>query len=173
MRASELRKLRFRHKLRKLSYPEERAQIIQHPYLTDGRERYDRVAAALALEPRDPFLDIRVIEFCLSLPLPQLQSDGWLKIIVRRATAGILPDEVRWRRGKEHLGLLFTQTLFSLWPNWVSQIFPIHSPLSSYVKHDLKREPHSERPGASRLAPSFKLFYLYGWLSFKSRSRGD
>lgn len=89
----------------------ERVDGMTHIYLTVGRERYDRVSAALAIEPRDPFMDLRVINFCLSLPASQLQFDGWPKMILRRAMAGLLPDSVRWRTGKEHLGWTFTRTL--------------------------------------------------------------
>ena len=89
----------------------ERVDGMTHIYLTVGRERYDRVSAAMAIEPRDPFMDLRVINFCLSLPASQLQFDGWPKMILRRAVAGLLPDSVRWRTGKEHLGWTFTSTL--------------------------------------------------------------
>ena len=89
----------------------ERAREIDQPYLTVARERYDRVAAALAIEPRDPFLDVRVATFCVGLPDSQVIQDGWPKIILRRAMAGQLPDAVRWRRGKEHLGWYFTRAL--------------------------------------------------------------
>jgi asparagine synthase (glutamine-hydrolysing) len=89
----------------------ERARSIEHPYLTVGRERYDRVAGAVGIEPRDPFLDLRVLSFCVSLPDGQMLTDGWPKSILRRATADLLPDEVRWRRGREHLGFAFTSAL--------------------------------------------------------------
>ena len=82
---------------------QERARALDHPYLTVGLERYDRVASALAVEPRHPFLDLRVISFCVALPGDQKLDRGWPKAILRRAMAGRLPDAVRWRRGKEHL----------------------------------------------------------------------
>ncbi len=92
-------------------YGMERARSVGHPYLTVGRERYDRVAAAVGMEPRDPFLDLRVVAFCLTLPGNQKLGGGWPKVILRRAMAGRLPDAVRWRRGKEHLGWTFTAAL--------------------------------------------------------------
>jgi asparagine synthase (glutamine-hydrolysing) len=95
------------------SYSLERAQAIEHPYLTVGRERYDRVASAVAVEPRDPFLDLRLVDLCLSLPGEQRLADGWPKVVLRRAMAGRLPEAVRWRRGKEHLGWLFNTALMS------------------------------------------------------------
>jgi asparagine synthase (glutamine-hydrolysing) len=92
-------------------YGTEHAQSIGHPYLTVGRERYGRVAAALAVEPRDPFLDRRMVAFCLALPGAQKLSEGWPKVILRRAMANRLPDAVRWRPGKQHLGWSFTVAL--------------------------------------------------------------
>jgi asparagine synthase (glutamine-hydrolysing) len=91
--------------------PVERAQALVHPNLTVGRERYDRVASALAIEPRDPFLDRRVVGLCLRLPGGQKLGAGWPKAVLRRAMAGRLPDAVRWRTGKNHLGWTFTTTL--------------------------------------------------------------
>lgn len=94
------------------------AEAIQHPHSAAAKERYDRVASALAVERRDPFLDIRVISFCLSLPSSQLQADGWPKTVLRRAMQGRLPEAVLWRRGKEHLGWNFTQSLITGWDRW-------------------------------------------------------
>jgi asparagine synthase (glutamine-hydrolysing) len=90
------------------THAEERARAISHPYVTVGRERYDRVAAMAGIEPRDPFLDLRVVQFCLDLPAEyKLGARGWPKYLLRRALTGILPDEVAWRRGQPHLGWAF------------------------------------------------------------------
>jgi len=43
----------------------------------------------------DPTNDLRVIRFCLSLPLDQFVRDGAGRSLVRRSTRGILADEVR------------------------------------------------------------------------------
>lgn len=92
----------------------ERADGMMHPYVAVARERYDRVASSAAIEPRDPFLDRRLVAFCLALPGDQRLRNGWPKAILRRATAGRLPDEVRWRRGKEHLGWAFTRSFMEV-----------------------------------------------------------
>lgn len=91
----------------------QRARTITASPLVVGRERYDRVAAACSVEPRDPFMDIRLIQFCLSLPPQQVSRDGWAKMILRRAMADALPDAVLWRKGKEHLGSDFIKILFA------------------------------------------------------------
>lgn len=90
---------------------QERVRSLDHPYLTVGVERYNRIASAVGIEPRHPFLDTRVVSFCVALPGEQKITDGWPKAILRRAMAGRLPDAVRWRRGKEHLGWDFTAAM--------------------------------------------------------------
>ena len=88
--------------------PAEAVRAVSHPYLTVGVERYGRTAAALGLEPRHPFLDRRLVELCVSLPGEQKLAGGWPKAVQRRAMAGRLPQAVRRRRGKKHLGPAFT-----------------------------------------------------------------
>jgi asparagine synthase (glutamine-hydrolysing) len=43
---------------------------------------------------RDPTMDRRVIEFCLSVPEDQYVRDGRERHLIRRALAGIIPDKV-------------------------------------------------------------------------------
>lgn len=88
-----------------------RMRMITHPNMVVGRERYDRVASACGIEPRDPFCDVRVIRFCLSLPREQLQRNGWPKWLLRNAMADYLAPELIWRRGKQHLGHAFTRSI--------------------------------------------------------------
>jgi len=110
-----------------------RSMLITNPSLVVGRERYDRVAAQFAIEPRDPFLDIRLIAFCLSLPDGLLQHDGWPKMIMRRAMTGILPDQIIWRRGKEHLGWRFTTVLMRRWSTEEPDLHEDHALLKPFV----------------------------------------
>jgi asparagine synthase (glutamine-hydrolysing) len=49
---------------------------------------------------RFPLLDVRVIEFMLSVPVEQLQKGGWPRSLMRRAMQGILPEVIRLRRDK-------------------------------------------------------------------------
>jgi asparagine synthase (glutamine-hydrolysing) len=99
--ASRLRALWAHRAHRPASTPRERqARELAHPQIAAALERYHRVAASQGVEARHPFLDKRVVEFCLALPWDQKVRDGWSKWIVRRAGAGLLPDAVRWRRGR-------------------------------------------------------------------------
>jgi asparagine synthase (glutamine-hydrolysing) len=63
----------------------------------------DKSAAAFGIEPRYPFFDRRVIEFCLGLPEEQKFADGWPRVLLRRAMEGILPPAVQWRTSKANL----------------------------------------------------------------------
>lgn len=104
-------------------YPVERAQSISSPVLTTGRERYDRVAAAAGIEPRDPFMDIRLLDLSLRLPFNQIQRDGWPKFVLRSALRGKLPEKVIWRRGKQHLGWRFNSSLMGSWGGCSGEFF--------------------------------------------------
>ena len=73
----------------------------------------DKAAAAFSLEPRYPFLDRRVVEFCLALPTEQKLRNGWTRMVLRRALEGSLPEEIRRRRGKGNYSRNFDCAFFS------------------------------------------------------------
>lgn len=99
-----------------LALPAERASKMTAGYITVARERYDRVAAAQGVEARDPFCDLRVLNFCLSLPDSQIWREGHAKFTLRRAMAGRLPDSIRWNRTRDHHGGDFTKAVLDLAP---------------------------------------------------------
>ena len=92
-------------------------------------EVMDKATAAFTIEPRYPFWDKRLVEFCLALPPEQKLHLGWNRIVMRRAMANILPGEVQWRRGKTNFlpnlshGLLLGQKLLKeMIPNGLGEI---------------------------------------------------
>ncbi len=87
-------------------YAKERSRAVR-PNMTAGRERYARIAARFGVEARDPFMDKRVVDYCSRLPGHIRFRDGWPKMVLREIMAERLPDEVRWCRGKPHIGWLF------------------------------------------------------------------
>jgi asparagine synthase (glutamine-hydrolysing) len=78
---------------------------IRNPNLQYATDYLDRDSAAFCCETRYPFLDKRVAEFCLSLPPSQKLSNGWTRVVIRRAMEGIIPLEVQWRCTKSNLGV--------------------------------------------------------------------
>jgi asparagine synthase (glutamine-hydrolysing) len=81
----------------------EHARSFLRPIHQHALELVDKAAAPFALEPRYPFFDRRLIEFCVALPMEQRLSRGWTRAILRRAMTDVLPREVQWRPGKQDL----------------------------------------------------------------------
>lgn len=65
-----------------------------------GLETTDKIAAVHSIEPRYPFLDRRIVEFCLALPPEQRIRKGFTRAIEREAMAPFLPPEIRRRTSK-------------------------------------------------------------------------
>ena len=70
-----------------------------------------RAAVASSIEPRYPFFDRRLVEFCLALPHEQKLDQGWTRVVMRRAMKDILPRKVCWRGTKSDLSPNFTRAL--------------------------------------------------------------
>jgi asparagine synthase (glutamine-hydrolysing) len=55
---------------------------------------------AFSIESRVPFLDHRLVEFCINMPDDLKIHEGWTKYVIREAGRHDLPPEVTWRRKK-------------------------------------------------------------------------
>jgi asparagine synthase (glutamine-hydrolysing) len=96
-----------------LTVREEQWLTLNHGLLGYTLELMDQYAAMFSLEARHPFMDKRLIEFCLALPSEHKLYQGWGRIVMRRALEGILPKEVQWRAGKADLSPNFTDGLLN------------------------------------------------------------
>ena len=70
--------------------------------LSFAHEVNGQLALSLGVEPRSPYSDRRMIEFAIRMPLEAKLCTRWYKHLARRAMAGILPEEVRWRSDIGH-----------------------------------------------------------------------
>jgi asparagine synthase (glutamine-hydrolysing) len=61
----------------------------------------DRNSMAFSIEARTPFLDYRLVEFCLGLPYDVKMKNGVTKHILRQAMSRDLPPAVRDRKDKK------------------------------------------------------------------------
>lgn len=61
-------------------------------------DRKDRMSMAVGLEVRVPFCDHRLVEYAWNIPWAMKCCDGQAKGILRRALAGVLPDDMLARR---------------------------------------------------------------------------
>lgn len=144
------------------------ARYLTSPDAVSGLEGYRRIAAEAGVEARDPFQDLRVVEFCVSLPGHQVMDGGWPKVVLRRATAGLVPDEVRWRKGKEHLGWAFTEALIRhLGPRLIERLEEGSPLLAPYVRiEDARRAwtAYASQGDDHHLERIFDLAVLAAWL---------
>ena len=65
-----------------------------------GLEAFNLMCTEEGIDARYPYLDKRVVEFCLAVPSAELSRHYQTKLLLRRAMAGILPEKVRLRVGK-------------------------------------------------------------------------
>jgi asparagine synthase (glutamine-hydrolysing) len=136
----------------------------------------DSMGAAFSIETRCPFLDRRLIEFSLAIPSEQKLSDGWTRLIQRKAMEGILPPKVQWRLYKADLGYNF---VFSLRGRdrqmLLESLFDEPEVLADYVDMDELRNIHQSfdsnglkgaRDSSARLYIAAVLArWLRGWQS--------
>lgn len=87
------------------------SRSISSPLLTDVLDLTDKAAAAFGIEPRYPFMDQRLIEFCVALPAAQKMQRGIDRIVMRRAMKNILPEQLVGRIVKANLGYSFERGL--------------------------------------------------------------
>ncbi len=86
---------------------------LESGLMTAAFEEFEQVSSAFGIETRHPFFDRRLVEYCLSLPREHKYRQGWTRVVLRNAMAGILPETVRLRRDKSNLGHNFVRSLSS------------------------------------------------------------
>jgi asparagine synthase (glutamine-hydrolysing) len=77
-------------------------------------EAGERVLAGVPLEARHPFLDVRLVDFALSIPETQRRRGPIAKYVLRNALRGELPGSVGSRRTKADFGYVIVEALDSL-----------------------------------------------------------
>ena len=143
----------------------ERCNAIR-PNMTAGRERYGRVAAASGIEACDPFLDKRVVDYCSQLPGHVRMKNGWPKMILRELMANRIPDEVRWSRGKPHLGLFIHSSILQEVARRGSiQLEDLHAKLQGYVNPAAMENQWRKFLHGGPAAPIYSAYILGSWLS--------
>ncbi|MBC8023457.1 MAG: hypothetical protein H7Y14_10085, partial [Burkholderiales bacterium] len=125
-------------------------------------DRFDPGVSRLALEVRHPFLDLRLVDFCLSLPpLPWCVR----KEILRASLAGVVPEAVR-RRPKTPLGNPGAALLGRDDASWVDE-FVATPGLERYIERE--RIPRAWRAANSRAAwTDLRPLTLNFWLQLQA-----
>ncbi len=133
------------------SYPKGISPIDHHwRALTNGHfalvlENSEKAAAAQGMEPRYPFFDRRLIEFCIALPPGQRIYKGWTRSIFRHAMEGIIPTDVQWRTDKSNIGASLKVGLIKYGHRELDDAFATDgSPLAKYLDMETLRSVYHE-----------------------------
>ena len=121
-------------------------QALSSGLFTYVLEQCDRCASASSLELRHPFMDKRLIEFCLALPSDQKLYDGWTRIVMRRAMTS-LPDAIRWRGGKAHLTANFTHGLLTHNRERLSHEMDLKSATETFIHSSIAQKSYDKLTG--------------------------
>lgn len=128
-------------------------------------------ALACGVEPASPFSDRRMVEFAVAMPLEAKLFAGWYKLTLRRAMAGVLPEEVRWRTNMgPHPGWDFYRQLFAVSARAAPTFWnlpALQGRLEAWVDpHSLARawERHSSSGDHASGLQIFSLAVLKRWL---------
>ncbi len=126
-------------------------------YLTWGlvgyaMETLDKSYATFSIEARHPFMDKRLIEFCLSLPPQQKLNQGWTRLVMRRAMQNILPEQVQWRQTKSKMTASFIHGLLNLNRQVLDDLMQNHlEPIATYVDINALRQGYEKLTSSSKI----------------------
>ncbi len=124
---------------------EEHCYLLGRPVMHRIIEVWEASAAAAGIELRLPFCDRRLLEYCLALPANQKRRDGWSRVVMRNAMAGILPEGIRKRADKGNLGPSFDHGLLVKAKNELQQMMQDDTGgVSRFVDLNMLRETHPE-----------------------------
>jgi asparagine synthase (glutamine-hydrolysing) len=100
----------------------------------------DHFTMGIPLEARAPFLDYRMMEVGLQMPVGYLFKDGWTKYILRKAMTPYMPGKILWR--KEKMGFPFPHKNFLNIHR--DQFEPMVSRLGNFWVRDKESRDYSE-----------------------------
>jgi asparagine synthase (glutamine-hydrolysing) len=144
------RKFARKHRLAALQLEEIEGLGFVRPRIRDAVQtivtltRQLTYASPSNMESRYPYLDQTLVEFLMSVPQDQLLRPGQRRSLMRRALAGLLPEEVLSRKTKPGAGRCYSIALERHWDR-VSSVF--HSPLSSRLGYVDRHRIHEALTG--------------------------
>lgn len=86
-------------------------QMLTSGVWNDYGDEEFKVKRRVPVETRHPFFDLRLVQFCLRLPIGQRLRDGLTRSIMRRGLRRYLPDAIAERAGKGDLSGGFEEGL--------------------------------------------------------------
>jgi len=125
--------------------------LLTRPLMEGAFRKYDALGAGLGVDIRFPFHDVRLVEFCLSLPghLKRRKQRGrWIE---HAAMEGILPSKVQSRDDKTDVRWVYINGLTEYESNTLSSFADTlragESPINPYVRADTLSDLASKMAG--------------------------
>jgi asparagine synthase (glutamine-hydrolysing) len=89
---------------------------------------FDRISMAHGIEVRMPFMDWRLVTYTMALPAASKSSDGYTKVIARRAMANQMPESIRMGRRKVGFNSPMPEWLNGTLSNWTADLLQQNVP---------------------------------------------
>ncbi len=114
--------------------------VLQSFAIEGTFNKLDLYGAAVGVEERHPFMDVRLVEFCLALPSSEKLRDGWTRAVLRDAVWDDLPDTVRTRMNKMDHGSQQDDFVFESEPHRVEALLEDMGPAAAYTNPEAVRQ---------------------------------
>lgn len=154
-------------------------ELLTAPGQGYGFEVLDRMAGAAGITALYPFYDLRLAEFCLSLPSHHKLNDGLPRHVLRQATRGLLPDRVRLRPDKYDFAPALADALLRRRATLVDRIERDRSGVGRFVDMDVARVSLGRLLDRGRAVDGHSLFATWRvlmlalWLDRREGVSGD
>ncbi|WP_066186726.1 asparagine synthase-related protein [Gracilibacillus timonensis] len=138
----------------------QRTNVIESEFIWNGNGiASSKLSLRYGLWMRDPTNDVRVIQYCMSLPLKQFINCGMDRALIRHATKGYLPDKVRLNQ--TNYGIQAADWLHRMIPYWQEFIDEVNELLrdkeaATYLNMDSIRRALSAAIEQPKAAFAFK-----------------
>ncbi|MYN16953.1 asparagine synthase (glutamine-hydrolyzing) [Rugamonas sp. FT107W] len=130
----------------------------------------DRNSMGCGVESRLPFLDYRLVEFALALPVRLKIGNGFGKWALRRITGGLVPDQIRLNRTKRGFDVTQDWIAQGLGASLRARIFDHRTALSGALKTDAQLDAHLSDAALSRSPELLDEALLLAWLVKPTRA---
>jgi asparagine synthase (glutamine-hydrolysing) len=101
--------------------------------IADELQHYNQYASAHSIEARHPFMDIRLIQFCLGMSSEMSFQDGWTRAIMRWSMEEIVPETIQWRTAKTNMAEVFNHGLLEVDGELASSLLSDLGPMAPFV----------------------------------------
>ncbi|WP_444665627.1 asparagine synthase-related protein [Cereibacter changlensis] len=147
--------------------PDQRHHIglLTNPGIAAAFEVLDRSAARQGVEPRYPFFDRKLVEFCVAQPPAAKFHDGMTRALLRDAMQGVLPDSVRLRRDKSDFTINARRNLIDGSGDRLVHLAAVPGAMADYVDLGAFRAGVDQLQRGEADAPTLRQVWAALWLA--------